>query len=157
MFISKEHASSIKRRVIASLSLMLGGKLVTIQIPFLFKHLVDSLPNESMASIPTTASTTETTETATNTMDALSNMDPSLLMNTTTSATTIPLLLIAGYGISRATASGMQEYRNAVFAHVAQDAIRRVGRSVFDHVHKLDMTFHLTRNTGTLGRILDRG
>ena len=51
----------------------------------------------------------------------------------------------------------MQELRNAVFAHVAQDAIRRVGRSVFDHVHNLDMQFHLTRNTGQLSRVLDRG
>ena len=33
----------------------------------------------------------------------------------------------------------------------------RVGRGVFDHVHKLDMNFHLARNTGTLSRILDRG
>ena len=53
--------------------------------------------------------------------------------------------------------SGFNEWRNAVFAHVAQDAIRNVGRSVFDHVHKLDMQFHLSRNTGQLSRILDRG
>ena len=33
----------------------------------------------------------------------------------------------------------------------------RVGRNVFDHVHNLDMNFHLARNTGTLSRILDRG
>jgi ABC-type transport system involved in Fe-S cluster assembly fused permease/ATPase subunit len=44
-----------------------------------------------------------------------------------------------------------------VFAHVAQDAIRNVGRTVFDHVHKLDMQFHLSRNTGQLSRTLDRG
>lgn len=46
---------------------------------------------------------------------------------------------------------------NAIFSHVAQDAIRRVGRRVFDHVHKLDMQFHLNRNTGQVSRILDRG
>lgn len=40
---------------------------------------------------------------------------------------------------------------------IYKDAIRRVGRSVFDHIHQLDMNFHLNRNTGTLGRILDRG
>uniref|UniRef100_A0A7S4IZ59 ABC transporter n=1 Tax=Odontella aurita TaxID=265563 RepID=A0A7S4IZ59_9STRA len=69
----------------------------------------------------------------------------------------LPLALCLGYGLSRASASGMQELRNATFAHVAQDAIRRVGRSVFDHVHSLDMNFHLTRNTGQLSRVLDRG
>eukprot|EP00957_Ditylum_brightwellii_P198341 15114126-Ditylum_brightwellii.AAC.1 len=41
---SKAHAKRLKRRVIASLGLMAGGKLVTIQVPFLFKYLVDSLP-----------------------------------------------------------------------------------------------------------------
>lgn len=29
----------------------------------------------------------------------------------------------------------MQELRNATFAHVAQDTIRRVGTSTFDHLH----------------------
>jgi hypothetical protein len=69
----------------------------------------------------------------------------------------VPLALVLGYGLARITTSGMNEYRNAVFAHVAQDAIRKVGREVFDHVHKLDMQFHLSRNTGQLSRILDRG
>ena len=31
----------------------------------------------------------------------------------------LPLTLVVGYGVSRATASGMQELRNAIFAHVA--------------------------------------
>ena len=69
----------------------------------------------------------------------------------------IPILaMLLGYGMSRAAASGFNEYRNAVFAHVAQQTIRRVGRSVFDHVHKLDLDFHLTKNTGQVSRILDR-
>jgi ABC-type transport system involved in Fe-S cluster assembly fused permease/ATPase subunit len=96
-------------------------------VPFLFKELVDSLPAA----------------------EQVASMDPFLA--------TIPLTLVLGYGVSRATASGLQEWRNAVFAHVAQDAIRRVGRNVFDHVHKLDMQFHLTRNTGQVSRVLDRG
>jgi len=66
-------------------------------------------------------------------------------------------LLIASYGASRALTSAFQEYRNALFARVAQSAIRSVGRTTFDHVHALDMTFHLNRNTGTLGRIIERG
>uniref|UniRef100_A0A6V2Q6L2 Uncharacterized protein n=2 Tax=Ditylum brightwellii TaxID=49249 RepID=A0A6V2Q6L2_9STRA len=128
---SKAHAKRLKRRVIASLGLMAGGKLVTIQVPFLFKYLVDSLPLQ-----------TATVDVAT--IDAAS-------------LGFVPLSLVVGYGVSRAAASGMQELRNAVFAHVAQDAIRRVGRQVFNHVHSLDMSFHLNRNTGTLSRVLDRG
>jgi len=116
-----------KNMVLLSLGLMVSGKLVTIQVPYLFKHLVDSMPTQAMV---------------------LEN--PELAMSG------FPLAMVLGYGISRATASGLNEYRNAVFANVAQDAIRKVGRKVFDHVHKLDMQFHLSRNTGQLSRILDR-
>lgn len=117
-----------RKRVVGSLGLMLGGKAVTIQVPYLFKDLVDALPSsELLASDPTSA------------------------------AAGVPVALLLGYGISRAAASGLQEWRNAVFAHVAQDAIRNVGRSVFDHIHRLDMQFHLSRNTGQLSRVLDRG
>ena len=142
----REHAAKMKRRVLTSLGLMVGGKVVTIQVPFVFKTLVDSLPQQqqqiapAMQSSPLDAST----------LDTLATIQPE-------AAATLPLSLLLGYGISRATASGMQELRNATFAHVAQDAIRRVGRSVFNHVHSLDMQFHLTRNTGQLSRVLDRG
>ena len=118
-----------KQRVLASLGLMVAGKAVGIQVPYLFKHLVDSMPSEVLVNVT-------------------SHADP---------VTTLPLVVLLGYGVSRAATSGFQEWRNAVFAHVAQDAIRKVGRSVFDHVHNLDMQFHLGRNTGQLSRILDRG
>ena len=42
----------------------------------------------------------------------------------------------------------MAELRNAIFATVANDAIRQVSRNVFEHLHKLDLQFHLDRNTG---------
>jgi len=103
---------------------MIAAKCITVQVPFLFAHLVDTLPSYS---------------------------------HDATTMAWLPLALVVGYGTGRATAAGLQEWRNAVFAHVAQDAIRRVGRGVFDHVHRLDMGFHLERNTGVLSRILDRG
>jgi len=121
-----------KQRVVASIGLMAAGKAVTIQVPFLFKHLVDSLPSAESAA-------------------ALAASDPSVAVSG------VPVALLLGYGVSRAAASGFQEWRNAVFAHVAQDTIRKVGRTVFDHVHKLDMQFHLSRSTGQLSRTLDRG
>ena len=116
-----------KKRVVGSVGLMLAGKAVTIQVPYIFKHLVDSLPTAAAAS------------------EAV-----------TTSGLPIVAVLL-GYGMSRAASSGFNELRNAVFAYVAQDAIRKVGRSVFDHVHKLDLQFHLSKNTGQVSRVLDRG
>lgn len=50
-----------------------------------------------------------------------------------------------------------RQLRNAVFAVVAQRAIRRVARDVFEHLHDLDMSYHLAKNTGAVSRVLDRG
>ena len=134
---------------------MLAGKAVTIQVPYIFKTLVDTLQVDggiaaSNAAMQAAASIATATATATpsGTID----------LTTVTTAAGIPVLVaLLGYGMSRATASGFQELRNAVFANVTQGAIRKVGSSVFHHVHTLDMQFHLTKNTGTVSRILDRG
>ena len=132
---TSEEDQKRKNRVMLSLGLMVSGKVVTIQVPFLFKYLVDSMPTDVGVNV------------------LLDN--PEAVATATLSG--FPLALLMGYGISRITTSGMNEYRNAVFAHVAQDAIRKVGRKVFDHIHQLDMQYHLARNTGQLSRVLDRG
>jgi ABC-type bacteriocin/lantibiotic exporter with double-glycine peptidase domain len=72
-------------------------------------------------------------------------------------ASGLPVALLLVFWIAGAASSGLQVWRNAVFADVAQDAIRNLGRTIFDHVHKLDMQFYLSRNTGQLSRVLDRG
>ncbi|RUS19237.1 putative transporter ATM1, mitochondrial precursor [Endogone sp. FLAS-F59071] len=60
-------------------------------------------------------------------------------------------------GLARMGSAIFQELRNAVFANVAQKAIRRVAYNVFYHLHQLDLSFHLTRQTGGLNRAIDRG
>ncbi|GJJ68195.1 ATP-binding cassette, subfamily B, mitochondrial transporter ATM [Entomortierella parvispora] len=65
--------------------------------------------------------------------------------------------VIMGYGLARAGSAVFGELRNAVFAAVAQKAIRRVSANVFEHLHRLDMSFHLTKQTGGLSRAIDRG
>ncbi|KAL8849001.1 MAG: hypothetical protein Q9198_011163, partial [Flavoplaca austrocitrina] len=60
-------------------------------------------------------------------------------------------------GVTRIGAAIFQELRNAVFASVAQKAIRRVACNVFEHLLKLDLNFHLSRQTGGLTRAIDRG
>ena len=60
-------------------------------------------------------------------------------------------------GLARVSATVFSELRNAIFANVAQRAIRRVARETFDHLLHLDMKFHLTRQTGGLTRAIDRG
>jgi ATP-binding cassette subfamily B (MDR/TAP) protein 7 len=136
----RERALQMRKRVVASVGLMLGGKGVTIATPFLFKELVDTLPMFNDPSLIGQISAPEF-----------------ILSSTVGGLPALPFLLILSYGTSRALTSAFQEYRNALFARVAQSAIRSVGRTTFDHVHLLDMNFHLDRNTGTLGRIIERG
>lgn len=72
-------------------------------------------------------------------------------------AATIAGSMILAYGATRIGATVMQELRNAVFASVAQKAIRNVARNVFDHLLHLDLSFHLSKQTGGLTRAIDRG
>lgn len=72
-------------------------------------------------------------------------------------AWTVAGSMVVAYGATRIGAVLFQELRNAVFASVAQKAIRRVAGSVYDHLLKLDLNFHLSRQTGGLTRAIDRG
>jgi hypothetical protein len=40
---------------------------------------------------------------------------------------------------------------------VTQNTIRRVANTTFQHLHNQDLAFHLSRQTGTLSRVIDRG
>lgn len=72
-------------------------------------------------------------------------------------AATVAGASIFAYGATRIGATVFQELRNAVFASVAQKAIRRVAGNIFTHLLNLDLSFHLSRQTGGLSRAIDRG
>ena len=69
----------------------------------------------------------------------------------------MPVLLIVAYGVARALALAFGELRDAVFARVAQRAIRQVALKTFRHLHALSLRFHLERQTGGLSRAIERG
>lgn len=118
-------AVGTKVRVATALSLLVGAKILNVNVPFYFKSIVDSM-----------------------------NID---FMTTAGTAWTVAGSMIVAYGVTRIGATVLQELRNAVFASVAQEAIRNVARNVFQHLLKLDLNFHLSRQTGGLTRALDRG
>ena len=68
--------TGIKPRVIAALSCMVGGKLIMIQVPFIFKDIVDNFSNEASALNQTVADV---------------------------ATTAVPLSLVLGYGIARSS------------------------------------------------------
>ena len=65
--------------------------------------------------------------------------------------------LTIAYGVARMMASGFQQLRDAIFARVGQRALRRVALETFTHIHRLSMRYHITRKTGGLSRIVERG
>jgi ATP-binding cassette subfamily B protein len=69
----------------------------------------------------------------------------------------VPVSLIIAYGIVRVITVAFSEVRDAVFAKVAERAIRNVSLRVFEHLHRLSLRFHLERRTGGLSRAIERG
>ncbi|XP_021957801.1 ATP-binding cassette sub-family B member 7, mitochondrial [Folsomia candida] len=117
----------MRQRVVVALGLLVGAKVLNVCVPYLFKLGVDNLGPVA---------------------DFTSTVD-------TVSSFTFAVLV--GYGLARAGAAGFNELRNAVFAKVAQRSIRKIAKNVFTHLHNLDLSFHLSRQTGALSKTIDRG
>lgn len=86
-------------------------------------------------------------------VDALAGTAPSvgLLMGLTAVGLTV------AYGMARLMSVGFGELRDAIFVRVGQRAIRRLAIETFTHIHQLSMRYHITRKTGGLSRIIERG
>ncbi|KAK1650329.1 hypothetical protein QYE76_068134 [Lolium multiflorum] len=124
-------------RLVLSLGLLVGAKVINVQVPFLFKLAIDWLA-------------------------AIGGAEASLASFTDANATLLalfasPAAVLIGYGIARSGVSACTELRNALFSKVTLRAIRSVSRTVFFHLHELDLRYHLSRETGALNRIIDRG
>ncbi len=65
--------------------------------------------------------------------------------------------LTIAYGVARLMNVGFQQLRDAIFARVAQRALRMLALETFQHIHRLSMRYHITRKTGGLSRIIERG
>jgi ATP-binding cassette subfamily B protein len=65
--------------------------------------------------------------------------------------------LTVAYGIARLGTVAFQELRDAVFVRVGQRALRKLALETFTHIHRLSLRYHITRKTGGLSRIIERG
>nr|AAQ06433.1 ABC7 protein [Caenorhabditis elegans] len=133
-FVWPKDKPEIKRRVLVALCLLIAAKLANVSVPFLLRDIVNYYNGKAPEFLKLTFDGT-----------------PSQTIFTAGIATCI------AYGIARATASLFNELRNAVFAKVAQNSIRSISRSIFLHLHSLDLSFHLNRQTGALSKAIDRG
>lgn len=65
--------------------------------------------------------------------------------------------LTVAYGMARVMNTGFQQLRDVIFAPVTQRALRRLALTTFRHIHAMSMRYHITRKTGGLSRIIERG
>lgn len=68
-----------------------------------------------------------------------------------------PLGLLLAYGLARLMSVMFGEIRDLVFGRVTERAMRRMALRVFEHLHRLSLSFHLDRQTGALQRDIERG
>lgn len=126
------YLTEFKGRIAIALIFLVLAKVSTIAMPFILKLIVDGLSGESGPS------------------------DSSVFSSFPLWALT-PVALVFAYGIFRFSNVAFGELRDTVFSRVTERTIRRTGLKVFQHLHALDVDFHLERRTGGLARDIDRG
>lgn len=85
------------------------------------------------------------------TLNAKDSVEPALAI------LAVPVALVVAYGAIRFLNVILGEVRDTLFGRVTERAMRKVGLKVFNHLHKLELDFHLNRQTGGLSRDMERG
>ncbi len=122
-------AMGLRLRVVVAMLLLVLAKLTTVAVPVILKHAVDAL-----------------------TLPA-----PGEGIDVEAAVIAVPVGLLLAYGLARVLSLGFKELQGAVFAKVAERAIRQAGVKTFRHIHDLALRFHLDRRTGGLSRAIERG
>ena len=114
-------------RVVLALVALFLAKVVGVISPFFFKAAVDHLAPD-----PETAS-------------------PVFMFGLGAIGLTV------AYAFTRFMIVCFNELRDVTFARVGQRALRTLAFRTFQHLHSLSLRYHITRKTGGLSRIIDRG
>jgi ATP-binding cassette subfamily B protein len=69
----------------------------------------------------------------------------------------LPVMMLVAYGVLRLASSVFSELRDALFAKVIFRSVRRIATTIFRHLHRLSLRFHLQRQTGGISRDIERG
>ena len=65
--------------------------------------------------------------------------------------------MVVAYGVMRILSVGFSQLRDVIFAQVGQRALRQLALETFRHMHRLSLRYHITRKTGGLSRVMERG
>lgn len=117
----------VKRRVALAMALLVISKVIAVLTPFLYRAAVDGLAGPPGA------------------------RDAGWMLGLGAISMTV------AYGGVRIASTAFGELRDAVFVKVAQRALRKLALQTFRHIHALSLRYHITRRTGGLSRIIERG
>ncbi|NND00787.1 MAG: ABC transporter ATP-binding protein/permease [Gammaproteobacteria bacterium] len=124
------HLMVFKGRIALAILFLVGAKLASVGLPFILKNIIDQL-NAGAAG--------------------------SQLADSQVLPVVVPIALLVAYGLVRFSNVLFGELRDTVFGRVTEGAMRRIGYQVFQHLHSLDLAYHLERQTGGLSRDIERG
>ena len=82
-------------------------------------------------------------------VDTMTNQGNELVM--------MALAFVLAYAAGRFAAVCFDNLRNIVFERVGQDATRALAEDVFARLHRLSLRFHLSRRTGEVTKVIERG
>ncbi|WP_372614281.1 ABCB family ABC transporter ATP-binding protein/permease [Aquicoccus sp.] len=122
----------VKRRVVLAMVALVAAKVIAVLTPMIYKLAVDALGGDEAGS-------------GSGAGEGMSQ----LMLGA--------VGLTVAYGMSRLMTNGFQQLRDAFFAAVGQRALRALALETFQHIHRLSMRYHITRRTGGLSRIIERG
>src|SRR5690606_35095599 len=129
-YIWPKDRTDLKVRVAGALIILVLAKVLTVCIPFLYKWATDALVSPANA--------------------AGDKSGLALIL-------AVPIMLVVSYGVGRILLNAFNQMRDALFARVSENAIRKLGHRAFVHMHRLSLRFHLQRRTGGLSRTMDHG
>lgn len=72
-------------------------------------------------------------------------------------AAMVAMALVIAYAMGRFASVAFDNFRNISFERVGQDATRHLAEDVFHRLHGLSLRFHLSRRTGEVTKIIERG
>jgi ATP-binding cassette subfamily B protein len=119
--------NAVKTRVVLALLALVVAKVATVITPFFFRGAVDGLA------------------------PANPEAQAEFLM------VAGPVALTIFYGLMRLAGVGFAQLRDGIFSKVGQSALRQLALETFRHIHALSLRYHITRKTGGLSRIIERG
>ena len=72
-------------------------------------------------------------------------------------AAMVAMAFVLAYALGRFTGVAFDNFRNIVFERVGQEATRSLAEDVFARLHRLSLRFHLSRRTGEVTKVIERG